>query len=174
MRTCSLYLCFALLPTTGGCSQPDGMYQQAQVRLVDSQLCFAIADTGEARDTPPTLTSISVARFTGSDWEYVWRWTSPLEPPVQLSPDRCIPYGSSPIAGATGARIAALRPGERYGVSINAQILNPTSGGDPTVGRVYSQHFCLQQSGNGVLTPIQVSQVRGDPGWEVCGSSVAD
>ena len=85
MRTCSLLLCLAVVPATGGCTQPAGMYQQAQVRIVDSQLCFTVADTDEARRTPPMLTAISVNRFTGADWEYVWRWITPLEPAVTLT-----------------------------------------------------------------------------------------
>ena len=169
MRTSFLFLCLAVLPATGGCSQPAGMYQAAQVRVVDSQLCFAVADSDEARRTPPVLTAISVDRFTGSDWEHVWQWITPLEPPVTLTPDQCIPFGSALVAGGSNDLVATLQPGERYGVAINSQIVNPEPGGDPTVGRIYSRHFCLQSSGGGGLTPTEVPRVRGELKWEVCG-----
>lgn len=172
MRTCSLLLCLAILPATGGCTQPVGMYQKAQVRIVGSQLCFAVADTDEARRTPPVLTAISVSRFTGSDWENVWRWITPLEPPVTVSPDQCIPFGSAPVAGGSSDGVATLQPGERYGVSMNSQIVNPEPGGDPTVGRIYSQYFCLQPSVGGVPTLIEVPRVRGETVWNVCEQPV--
>ena len=172
MRTCSLLLCLAVVPATGGCTQPAGMYQQAQVRIVDSQLCFTVADTDEARRTPPMLTAISVNRFTGADWEYVWRWITPLEPAVTLTADECIPFGTALVAGGSNELVATLQPGERYGVSINSQIVNPVSGGDPTVGRIYSRHFCLQSSAGAGLTVIEVPRVRGELQWEVCGPQV--
>ena len=163
-----LLLCICVLPATGGCTQPVGMYQQAQVRIVDSQLCFAVADTGEARRTPPVLTAISVDRFTGSDWENVWHWITPLEPQVTLSPDQCIPFGSALIAGGTSDFVATLQPGERYSVAINSQIVNPEPLGDPTVGRMYSRRFCLKPSASGAPTLIEVPQVRGETVWSVC------
>ena len=173
MRISLLVVGLAILPATGGCTQPAGMYQTAQVRLVDSRPCFAVADNDEARRTPPVLTAISVDRFTGADWTNVWRWITPVEPSVTLVPDQCIPFGSALVAGGSSNVVATLQPGERYGVSINSQIVNPESDGDPMVGRIYSQSFCLQSSSNGGLTVIEVPRVRGELKWGVCGPPAA-
>lgn len=146
------------------------MYQEAQVRFVDAKPCFAVADTDEARRTPPVVTTASVDEFTGADWQNVWQWTTPAEPPVPLSPDICIPYGEPLIAIGTYGNAPPLRPGARYHVAINSQIVNPDVDGDPVVGRVYSREFCLRLDAGGRVEVIVVPRASGQSQWDVCGS----
>ncbi|MGH8075166.1 MAG: hypothetical protein ACREO4_14045 [Lysobacter sp.] len=172
-RRCAL-LFAALFPLVGGCRQPANTYQQATIRWTDEQACFSVADTDESRRTPPTVAAISVSQFNDGQWVRLWVSAAPLSPPTTLAPRQCISYGHG-FAGAAGKGSVAppLVAGGRYGVEINAQVPNPRAGGDRMVSRRYSGHFCLQSSGNGGSTLIEVPRVRGDLAWEVCGQPVA-
>ena len=168
MRIGLLVVGLAILPATGGCTQPAGMYQTAQVRLVDSRPCFAVADNDEARRTPPVLTAISVDRFTGADWTNVWRWITPVEPSVTLVPDQCIPFGTALVAGGSNQVHASLQAGERYHVAINSEIPNPSPVGDAMVGRMYGRDFCLVADAGGEMAVVYVAKVAGHRQWGVC------
>ena len=168
MKVSCLFACLIVLPATGGCTQPAGMYQKAQVRVVDSRPCFAVADSEESRRTPPVVGAVSVDRFTGSDWEYVWAWITPLDPVVRLGPDQCVPFGTPLIAGGSNHVQALLQPGERYHVGINSQISNPSPVGDAMVGRMYGRDFCLGVDVGGEVAVVYVPTVAGERQWDVC------
>lgn len=168
MRASCLLACLVLLPATGGCTQPAGMYQNAQVRIVDSQVCFTVADSGESRRTPPVVGAVWVDRFTGSDWERVWAWVTPLEPIFLLGPDQCVPFGTALVAGGSNQVHASLQAGERYHVAINSEIPNPSPVGDAMVGRMYGRDFCLVADAGGEMAVVYVATVAGHRQWGVC------
>lgn len=165
-------LLLALLPLAAGCNQPRGTYQHATVTWVGDTACFSVADTEESRRTAPVLAAISVSRQTGGGWVDLWHWATPVATPTVLPPDRCLRYGEAPQA-ATSPSFAAppLRPGERYVVEINGEVPNPLPGGDATLSRSYSRHFCILPTGQGAHRVALVQQIRGELDWSVCQAS---
>lgn len=157
-----------LAPCVGGCTQPAGMYQDATIRIVDSRVCFSVADSKEARETPPTIAAISVSKFVESKWELIWGWSTPLEPETTLHPDDCIPYGYRPVNDPQQQTAEQLRPGERYDLSINARIPNPSPRGDRTLGRMYGQYFCLRANADGLQEVLLVPSSKGVTQWQLC------
>lgn len=168
MRIGAVFLPLLLAPGVGGCTQPAGMYQDATIRIVDSRLCFSVADSKEARKTPPTIAAISVSKFVDSKWERIWGWITPLEPETTLHPDDCIPYGYRPVNDSQQQIYEQLRPGERYGLSINAGIPNPSRRGDRTLGRMYGQYFCLRENSDGSQEVLLVPAFKGVTQWQLC------
>lgn len=162
------------LPFPAGCTQPTRIYQEARIRIVDSQLCFAVADTEEVRRTAPTVGAVSVDRFDGSDWENVWNWIVPPQSPITLEADDCVPFGQHSASGAGVDPPAPLRPGERYHVAINAQIPNAAAEGDRMLGRLYSREFCLRTMAGGELEVVTVPRARGKSQWSVCEPNRVD
>lgn len=168
MRASCFFACLVMLPLTGGCTQPSGMYQAAQVRIVDSRPCFTVVDSDESRRTRPVVGAVSVDRFNGSGWENVWGWITPLEPVVRLGPDQCIPFGTPLVVGGSNHVREPLQPGERYHVAINSEIPNPLGLGDAMVGRMYGRDFCLVVDAGGQVAVVYVPKVAGRRQWEVC------
>ena len=167
-------LLLLVMPLTVGCNQPAGMYQKARVLIVDGQACFAVANNEEARNTPPVLTAVSVDRFTGTDWETVWSWITPVAPAVALHPEQCIVFGRPLFPAGTSKLAGPLRTGERYNITINSQIPNPRHWGDRMVGRAYTREFCLRSSSDGGLRAIAVPSTAGKTRWSVCESGRAN
>lgn len=174
MKILLLGLFALLIPLTAGCRQPSGMYQPAVVKIIDSQPCFGVADSDETRHTPPTIAAISVDRGTDGGVENVWSWITPLTPAVTLHPSDCIPYGYGASAGEAHQSGHNPSVGERYSVSINAQIPNPSPHGDRMLGRMYGLEFCLVKSADGELRAISVPRSRGAPMWQVCEVSESE
>lgn len=169
MKKSLLSLLLISIPITGGCTQPRGTYQHATVQWVGGTACFSVADTSESRRTPPTITAVTVSRFTGQDWVRQWQWVTPLTPPAILSPSDCIPYGYQPPSGAgLPDSFPVLRPGERYGVEIGGHVPNPSTRGDPTVSRSYDRQFCLEEPGAETMEVVLVPRIRGALDWSIC------
>ena len=168
MKIWPLLLIVALIPSVGGCTHPPGTYQKATIRVSSSLPCFSVADSGESRRTPPTISAISVSKFLGSKWERIWSWITPLEPETTLHPDDCISYGYRPVNDSQQQISEQLRPGERYGLSINAGIPNPSRRGDRTLGRMYGQYFCLRENSDGSQEVLLVPAFKGVTQWQLC------
>lgn len=161
-----LPLLLIALPGVAGCTQPRGMYQEAEIRFDNSTPCFMVADTAEARANPPALVSVSVDRFVGGGWENLWEWIAPPEPRVHIKPGECAPTGATmPLTEVSPYQ---LQTGQKYHLVISAQIPNPTPGGDVNLGRIYSQEFCLKEVARGKVEAVNVPRVRGVSRWEVC------
>lgn len=168
MKIWPLLFFLIFTPSIGGCTQPSGMYQKATIRVSNSQLCFSVADSWQARRTPPTIVAISVSKFVHSEWAQIWGWDAPLGPKATLHPDDCILYGERSADDASQQSPERLRPGERYDVSINSWIPNPSPRGDPKLGRMYGQYFCLRETTDSLTEVIEVPVVQGKTQWQLC------
>lgn len=173
MTRITLLVLAAILPFAAGCRQPAGMYQDAQVRIVGSQVCFSVNASEEARRTPPTIAAISVSRYTENGGDTMWQWITPYKPPITLRPEDCIPYGYRGREVADVGATSALRPGARYHVAINSDIPNPATRGDRWLNRMYSRDFCLVTAPDGGIDVVLVPRSAGAPQWSLCGSPAA-
>lgn len=164
MGTRSPWLLFASLLVTG-CGIAAERYQQADIRILEGQLCFFVGDSPEARELSPVLSSVRLhERVSGtavSIWEadYLGREQSP-----ELSPENCIPY-----SGGSPDPVPPLLSGKAYSVTILADV-KPR---DRFTARWYNGYFCMVETSQG-LVPHQVDAGgRHDAsGWSACGTGV--
>lgn len=158
------------VPLTAGCTQPAGMYRAAQVRLLDSTVCFSVSDDSETRQFAPEIAGLTVSRHTPAGPVTAWKLDlTAAVPAARLSPGDCIAHGFRPKAGPHPTGTESLQPGERYSVDINAFIRGPETPGDGWLNRMYSRDFCLRAAANGTVQLVLVPWGRGEPQWQVCG-----
>ena len=173
MTRITLLVLAASLPFAAGCRQPAKMYQDAQVRIVDSQVCFSVSASEEAQRTPPTIAAISVSKYTENGGDTMWQWITPNKPSITLRPEDCIPYGYRGGEVVNVGATSALRTGGRYHVAINSDIPNPATRGDRWLNRMYSRDFCLVSAPDGGMDVVLVPRSAGALQWSVCESTTA-
>lgn len=148
------------------CGAPAGCWASGP-RMLDGQVkqagnlpCFTVADTSEARKSPPEIVALDVYAL-GPNEEANMVWSLDMtkkQSPVRLSPDNCIAYGAD---GLMPQSAKSLEVGARYAVSINSSIRK----GDESENRSYQSYFCLTKGENQALTVHQVLWNEKNKAW---------
>jgi len=127
--------------------------------------CFSVESNFDTKKGIPLYDlNVRTDRPAGSDEDLV-RWSMAIEPPgksVQISPERCIRYGTVPESGVQTV-LKTLEPYAVYFVAIGARP-------DDSSITAYVALFCLKPAETGKLTVQHVSRDNslGEGRYEVC------
>lgn len=161
---------FLFAPMIASCNSAPGEHQRAQIKQVQQLPCFTVADTEEARKTPPQLAVISVFEQEPQGVHMFWEVTfgqNGLD--TYLAPTECISYGANPLGSTARVPATPLEVGKRYSLSIWSHILKAPN--DDWRLRDYRANFCLTRDANNqpvvhsVLWDKSIDKWR----WDVCG-----
>jgi len=165
---------FFLAPLTASCTGSFfevKISEEGQVLQTEDIPCFSIAKNEETEKKLPKMRDISVYELldTGSEKKIWGLYFGGLNnPPTMLSPNSCIPYGTTPANSTTSLLPSSLEAGKRYEMYILSDMVN-----DPiSKRRVYRANFCIaKEESTQKITVYQVhyDENLGKVRWDICG-----
>lgn len=160
-----------LIPATGGCNSAPGEHQDGRVLQVGNLPCFSVADSDEARATPPKLAVLEVNEQMAAGVSMRWELSFVGEklPATTLPPATCITYGTAVKNSETMTPAAPLEVGKRYEAGILSHILKSQK--DEWRMRDYRAKFCLTENADKKITVHEVlwDEKMDKWRWDVCG-----
>ena len=142
----------------------DGGPHQAEVGIVGGLPCFSIGSSSEPASAMPILSSVRVDERANGVARNIWEADFLDQGDFVLSPGDCVPY-----AKGEPDPTPELVPGRAYSVTILADV----KVGGRFTARWYSAHFCMLETGQGLLSHQIEAGGRSDAsGWAACGTGV--
>ena len=163
MKTILLWISIASL-LVSACGTAGERYQQASVRTIDGQTCFSLGFSSGGGDASAVLSSVRVDERVAGVARNIWEADFLDQGDFVLSPGDCVPY-----AKGEPDPTPELVPGRAYSVTILADV----KVGGRFTARWYSAHFCMLETGQGLLSHQIEAGGRSDAsGWAACGTGV--
>ena len=163
MKTILLWVSIASL-LVSACGTAGERYQQASVTTIDGQPCFSLGYSSGGGDASAVLSSVRVDERVAGVARNIWEADFLDQGDLAVSPGDCVPF-----AKGEPDPTPELVPGRAYSVTILADV----KVGGRFTARWYSAHFCMLETGQGLLSHQIEAGGRSDAsGWAACGPGV--
>lgn len=170
MKRLALLMMGLVLPLAGGCTQPDDLYQRANVTMDDDRLCVSVSRDSGSDSTTTRLAGLTLSRIVGDGTEAIWELDFTGAPqPVFLAPDDCLGPGMRWGGGVTESITDLPTAPGTYTLSIMGAVPANEPEGDGWVARLYRENFCVVKRSSGAVSIVHVPWGKGRPRWDVCG-----